>query len=102
MTRKEKDFIKISKVLGQSKVIGSLSVWQIMPLGLAILLIGGLCWLKVNIFQAIIIGAWILGAIVMVTGGRPDRIMRRFLGKPKRWQRGFYPARPLLEKETEK
>lgn len=97
----ERGFIKISQVVGDTKVIGSLSIWQTLLIIVVILLIYGLVsWLKIGLFKSLLLGTWILGSILVVTGTRPDRIIRRLLGKPKRWRRGFHPARPLLEKRV--
>ena len=99
---KDRGFIKISQVVGQARIIGSLSLWQVIPIVAVIGLIYTLCsWLSVNPLIAVLFGAWILGTVVAVAGGRPDRIIRRLLGRPRRWKRGFYPARPLLGKASQ-
>lgn len=99
--KKDQGFIKISQVVGQANVIGSLSLWQVVPIVGVMALGYGVCtWLKIEPLAAILVGTWILGTIIVVAGSRPDRIIRRLLGKPRRWRRGFHPARPLLGKEA--
>ena len=99
MSEKDEEFIPTSKVLGQAKVVGPFTIWQLVPLVLALLLVYLLCLLKLSFLQSLIIGLWILTSFSWVTGKRPDRLIRRLLGRPKRWRRGFHPSRPLLEKE---
>ena len=100
---KKRDFIKISQVVGDNKVIGPLTFWQTMSIVVVFLLVYLLySWFKISLFLLCLIGIGILGTIVMVTGGKPDRIIRRLLGKPKRWRRGFYASKPFLGKKNQK
>jgi len=94
----QRGFIKISKVVGQAKIIGSLGVAEVIPLGIVLLIVYGLS-LLIPTLIAILLGTGVLGVIFMVAGKRPDRFLRRLLGKPKRWRRGFHPSRPLLGKK---
>ena len=100
MAKREQDFIKISQVVGQVKVLGSLSFWQIIPLVVVILLSYGLCSF-IGLFNSLLVGVWVLGTIFLVTGARPDHFLRRLLGKPKRWRRGFRPSSSLLVQKSD-
>ncbi len=100
MDKNDGDFIKISQVVGQAKVVGPLSFWQITPIISVILLVCGLNPL-IGLFNSILLGAWLWGVMLMVMGGRPDRFNRRLRGKPKRWRRGFHASSPLLKKSNE-
>ncbi|WP_036488289.1 hypothetical protein [Myxosarcina sp. GI1] len=97
--KNERDFIKISQVVGKAKVIGPLSFVDVIPLVLVFFVIYGLSLLKIKVFDAILVGTWLLGTIFMVSGTRPDKFMRRLRGKPKRWRRGFYPSKTLIGKK---
>ena len=96
--KSERGFIKISKVVGQGKVVGPFGVAEIVPIGLVLSLV---LWLSslIPFVLAVLLGAGVLGVIFLVAGKRPDRFLRRLSGKPKRWRRGFHPSRPLLGKK---
>lgn len=98
--KKDEEFIPTSKVLGQGKVVGPFTIWQLIPLVLVLLLVYLLHLFKFSFRNSLIIGVWILTSLSLVTGKRPDRLIRRWLGRPKRWRRGFRPSSPLLEKQV--
>ena len=92
---KNQEFIKISQVVGQAKVIASFEPWQVIIIVTIFLLILGLRSI-IGLFNSAMLGGWILGTIAMITRGRPDNFIRRLWGRPKRWQRGFSSSNSLL------
>lgn len=92
----DKEFIKISQVVGKRKLFASLSVWQFVAIAIIFVLVWVLYLLEIDPIKAALIGAWILGAMWLITGDRPDRIVKRLFGGPRHWKRGFRKSRPLL------
>jgi hypothetical protein len=101
MQQPDQEFIKISQVVGKRKLFASLSVWQFVAIAVCLLLVWVLYLLKIDPLKAALMGTWILGAIWLLTGDRPDRIIKRLFGRPRHWKRGFRKARPLLGEELD-
>jgi len=93
---KDQNYIEISQVVGKGKIFGPFSVWQFILFAAILVLIYILYTLKFDLFKSALVGMWLLASMTLLTGDRPDRFVRRLLGKPRRWRRGFRPAQPLL------
>ncbi|MGF1488158.1 MAG: hypothetical protein ACFBSE_13815 [Prochloraceae cyanobacterium] len=94
---RRKKFIAVTKSLGKLKT-GLLSVTQLgLSTGGFVLAVGiDYFWLTGLIPSTLIVAALIL-PLVFLLGDRPDRFLKQLLAKPKKWSRGFEPARPLLK-----
>lgn len=55
---------------------------------------------QIGVMPASLIVSGFLIPVAMVIGERPDRILRQLLHRPRKWKRGFEPARPILSKKT--